>query len=136
MGRVPTGQLLCIPFLDTDTTKDTALANAELSLRGYPSWLIAALRKVCALGLWYQLIVWEDFHLDLSDVAMGYGAPLVIIGGLVALLANVRHPNVALGGLGAVVVGLALIASGIVGWRSTRKRYAKLFAETESKDDL
>ena len=136
MGRLSTGELLCIPFLDTDTAKDTALANAELGLRGYPKWLIGVLRKFCALGLWQQLFLWEDFHLDLADVAMGYGLPLAALGALVAFLASVRHPSVALFGLSALALGVVLIAAGVMGWRSTRRMYAKLFAEAEKNDEL
>jgi hypothetical protein len=136
MGRISTGELLCIPFLDTNTTKDTALANIELDIRGYPMWLVAILRKFCAVGLWTQLFLWEDFHLDLADVAVGYGVLFAFVGVVIAFFANFYHPRVALFGLCLVGGGAVLIAAGVVGWRQTRKSYAKLFAAARKNDEL
>jgi uncharacterized membrane protein (DUF2068 family) len=135
MGKLSTGELLCIPFLDTDTTKDTVLANAELQLRGYPMWLISLLRKLCGVGLWQQSFLWENFHLDLADVAAGYGLPLALLGTVVAVLANVRHPSVAWVGLGMLAFGLTLLIAAVLGWRHSRKRWAKSLAEGVKRNE-
>ena len=43
--NLPSDELICLPFLDTDTSADLPVADAELSARGYPVWLIRLLRR-------------------------------------------------------------------------------------------
>jgi hypothetical protein len=115
MRRLSTGELLCIPFLDTDITTDLILADSELDRRGYPRWLVAFLRRVCGIGLWHQAIVWEEWHLDLADVAIGYspilmgtGAFLAVVGHLLGRWAEIAGITIAASGIG--LLGLAIVS--------------------------
>ena len=136
MGRVSTGELLCIPYLDTDTSKDTALANAELANRGYPGWLVVAMRKVCAIGLWHQALLWEEWHLDLSDVAAGYGLLLLVFGAAAIVLGNVAIPKLAMAGLVLAPVGLGLLGLAVLGWKRHRRKMDALIKEQVKNGEL
>ena len=131
-----TGELLCIPYLDTDTKRDTILADAELANRGYPEWLTWLLRKLCLVGLWHQLFVWEDVHLDLSDVAAGYGVMLLLLGIAAVILGNFAIPQLAVAGLVAAPLGLLLLALAVLGWKRYRRRMAAWIAEHERSGEL
>ena len=121
-GNASLGELLCTPYLDTDTTKDTALANAELANRGCPRWLVAALRKVCAVGLWPQLIIWEEYRLGFSDVAAGYGLMFLGLGIAAVVLGNFAIPKLAIAGLIMLPIGLCFLGLALLGWRRYRRR--------------
>lgn len=118
--RAKTVELLCVPFLDTDTTAQTRRADLVLSQRGYPAWLIKALRALCGIGLWTQVLVWEEWILDLGDVLMGYGVLLFIFGIPVGLVGLKFSPLAAWVGASMLVVGPLLIVSAVIYWRRTR----------------
>ena len=86
--NLPSDELICLPFLDTDTTSDMVAANAELSSRGYPGWLVRLLRSVARPGLWWQVVAWEWGSLGVYDVFLGYGILLVIASPFVAMLSS------------------------------------------------
>lgn len=67
-----TSVLLCLAFLD-DGGGLTTVADEELNRRGYSNKAIKVLRMLCSIGLWTQSFVWEEWHLDLYDVIIGYG---------------------------------------------------------------
>ena len=56
--NLPSDELICLPFLDTDTTKEIVVADAELEARGYPGWLVRILRGAARPGLY----VWRDLE--------------------------------------------------------------------------
>ena len=117
--NLPADELICLPFLDTDTTRDAAIADAELSARGYPHWLVAFFRKIAKIGLWYQVFAWEWASFGAYDVLLGY----VPIGLVLSLLLALLHQYFAAG----VVLGLslALLLAAIVGMLIRRRRWEK-----------
>lgn len=81
-------ELICLPFLDTDTTREMPAANAELEARGYPGWLVRLLRGIALPGLWYQLVAWEWASLGAYDVLLGYSVIFVAASPFVAMLSS------------------------------------------------
>lgn len=116
LRRESTSALICLPFLDTDTSRDKQLADQILTERGYREGTIRRLRRLAAVGLWYQVLAWDDCHLDLSDVLAGYGAVLGALG-LLSLLVSWRV------GVGLLIVAILLIAWAGVGWYRFRRRH-------------
>jgi len=78
-------ELICLPFLDTDVEAKVPLADNELRRRGFPSWSIRPLRKICGVGLWTQMFAWEEWHLDIWDVLFGYSIIGLLAGFLVII---------------------------------------------------
>ena len=118
-------ELLCIPFLDTDTRKDTEHANAVLLSRGYPLWFIRLLRRVFAVGLWTQVFTWEECSLGIGDVLFGYGLLLIFIG-LLTIWLKV--------GLWLACVGILFVALAFWYWRRGRLAYEKFSRELQKQD--
>lgn len=110
-----TSALVCLPFLDTDEPEARDLANQILAERGFPLPAIRLLRGLAGIGLWYQVVLWEDFHLDLSDVLAGYGLIAGVLGLLAMLLSRVW-------GIGLLVVAAALLLLAWLGWGRFRRR--------------
>lgn len=113
--RRSTSELLCVPFLDTDTRHETERADALLKERGYSTWLITLLRRICAVGLWTQAFVWEEWHLDSSDVLVGYGALCLPLG-----LLTIWHRPL---GITFITLGVSLIGLGV--WLMYRRPAAE-----------
>jgi hypothetical protein len=99
-------ELICLPFLDTDTTKELPEADAELRARGYPGWLVRLLRGIALPGLWYQLLAWEWGSLGAYDVFLGYSIIFVIISPFVAMLSKLL--------LGTFLWGAAPLVAGLL----------------------
>ena len=116
--NLPSDELICLPFLDTDTTKDMPAANAELASRGYPSWLVRVLRGIALPGLWYQVVAWEWGSLGVYDVLLGYSVIFALVSPFAAILSNL-----VLGTLlwGAVPLVAALLFF-TVGWLGLVRR--------------
>jgi hypothetical protein len=85
---LPSDELICLPLLDTEVTKDMPPAMAELKARGYPVWLVHLLRGLAFPGLWYQVVAWEWGSIGAYDVLLGYGVLFVIASPFVAILSN------------------------------------------------
>ena len=86
--NLPSDELICMPFLDTDTTRELPVANAELNARGYPAWLVRMLRGIALPGLWFQVVAWEWASLGAYDVLLGYSVLLFIASPFVAMLSS------------------------------------------------
>lgn len=123
--HLPTGastsELLCTPFLDTDTKEDTKAADLVLASRGYPRWLIRFLRNICGIGLSTQIIVWEEWHLDIGDVILGYGPLFVVLGLFLCWLSLIFSSlQVAAVGIGLIALGILCVLFFI--WHCNRER--------------
>ena len=117
LERQTTSELLCLPFLDTDTAADLPVANSILRDRGYPPRLIRFLRVICGIGLWHQfLFMWDWACLDIWDVTQGYAMLLVPIGIVVTLVSSVTVGLVFLAG------SLVAFCSSFAGMARARKR--------------
>lgn len=79
MDKCTTGQLVCMPFLDTDVSDDLPRANAELARRGIGPVLRTILRAIAATGLWWNVLWWEWCALDFRDVLIGWASNLVLL---------------------------------------------------------
>jgi hypothetical protein len=121
-------ELLCTPFLDTDTLKATEHADAVLQSRGYPRWLIRLLRRIFAVGLWTQIFVWEECSLSIGDVFCGYGALLLLVG-LFASFGSFFKAALWFG-----VAGAFFIALGTWFWRRRRLQYDQYVRELHQND--
>ncbi len=77
--------MICFPFVELYDPETGAVANQILAERGYPRPAVRVLRLVAGIGLWYQIILWEDIYLDLNDVLAGYSL-IAAAAGLVACL--------------------------------------------------
>lgn len=110
-----TSALICIPFLDTDTKEDKRIADQVLAERGYAPFVVRVLRALAGVGLWYQVVLWEDFHLDLSDVLAGYGVIVGAMGVLVLLISWVW-------GIALLSLAVVLLLLAWLGWRRFRQR--------------
>lgn len=110
-----TSALICLPFLDTDTEEEKRIADRVLAERGYGPFVVRVLRALAAVGLWYQVALWEDFHLDLSDVLAGYGVIVGAIGVLALLVSWVW-------GIGLLSLAIVLLVLAWLGWRRFRRR--------------
>jgi hypothetical protein len=120
--RASSSELLCVPFLDTDTSKDTERANSILLARGYPLWLIKLLRQVFAVGLWTQVFVWEEWHLDIADVLAGYGLLLIPLGLFLLWVGYVSQTFLASVGGAILALGPLLVVFGFwLMWRRGKK---------------
>ncbi len=115
---LPSDELICLPFLDTDTTQDLPAANAELSARGYPIWLVRLLRGIALPGLWWQVLAWEWASIGVCDVCLGYGVLLVVASPFVAMLSNLVFGSLLWGAV-PLVSGLLLFA---VAWLGLNRR--------------
>lgn len=111
-------ELICLPFLDTDTTKEMPAANAELMKRGYSGWLVRLLRRIALLGLWYQFLDWEWCSLGAYDVLFGYSALLLVASPFVAILSNLLLGTFFWGAV-PLVTGLLFFA---VAWLGLERR--------------
>lgn len=122
--NLPSDELICLPFLDTDTTKEMPAANAELEARGYPGWLVRLLRGLARPGLWYQVVAWEWACLSAYDVFLGYGVILVVASPFVAMLSNLLLGTFLWGGvpLGAGLLLFAVAWLGLNHRRRARER--------------
>lgn len=116
LRREPTSALVCRPFLDTDEPGERDLANQVLAERGYGRTAVRALRALALVGLWYQVFLWEDAHLDLSDVLAGYGLLAGACGVLAFLLSWVW-------GVGLLSLGAALLLLAGIGWARHGRRH-------------
>lgn len=117
LRRESTSALVCLPFLDTDLPEERALANQILAERGYADATVRRLRALARVGLWYQVVAWDDAHLDLWDVLLGYAllaAPLSVF----VLMLSWFWGLATLG-----LAGLLLLAAGLGSWL-TRDRGA------------
>lgn len=132
--RNSTSELLCRPFLDTDMPDDVRRADEELSKRGYPKWATKVIRVIFLVGLWTQAFIWEEFHLDISDVAAGYG--LIFCGLSIPLLisAAIFHSvtPVKLAGL-SFLLGCILLSLASIGWSRYRKKSAAEVLEMKKR---
>jgi hypothetical protein len=115
-----TSELLCVPFLDNDTTKDVEFADAVLAYRGYPKWTIRILRRIFSVGLWTQGFVWEEWYLDLSDVLAGYGLLLLGLGLISSMVGVVVQSPIWIIAGAILVLGFIFIALAFWGWRRRR----------------
>jgi len=109
-----TDELLCVPFLDTDSPRQLAEANAELERRGYPRWSVNVLRVLIAPGLWHQALVWEEWSLGLPDILWGYGILSFAAGLALLVLACLLVPQVIPAAITVVIAGLSLFSLGVV----------------------
>jgi hypothetical protein len=121
-----TSALVCLPFLDTEQPKEEAVADQILAERGYSRLAVRILRALAGVGLWYQIIAWEDFHLDLSDVLAGYG---VIVAGMGVFILIFSRPW----GLGVLSLAAVLMCLAWRGWTQFRRR---LIAESQPNKPL
>src|SRR4051812_30988896 len=80
LERQSTSFLICLPFLDTDVTEGSRIANEVLAKRGYPLFIVKSFRKIAALGLFWQVFERDWVHLDLWDVLYGYCAIFLFTG--------------------------------------------------------
>lgn len=118
LRNLPSDELICLPFLDTDTSKEMPVVDAELKARGYPGWLVRVLRGVALPGLWYQLVVWEWGSLGAYDVFLGYSVIFVVVSPFVAMLSNLLLGTLLWGAV-PLVAGLLLFA---VAWHGLNRR--------------
>ena len=116
--NLPSDELICLPFLDTDTTNELPVVDAELRARGYPGWLVGLLRVVAFPGLWYQFLIWEWGSLGAYDVLLGYGVIFVVVSPFVAMLSSLLFGTLSWGAV-PLVVGLLFFA---VAWRGLNRR--------------
>jgi hypothetical protein len=101
--------LICLPFLDTDVRAAVRIGDVELRARGYPGWLVRGLRWFAAIGLWYQLVDWEWGAIGIYDVALGYGAIVLVASLMLALLGQFLAAAVCL------ALAVLIFAAGFVG---------------------
>ena len=111
---LPSDELVCLPFLDTDVSRDLPIADAELAARGYPAWLVRGLRGVARIGLWYQAVAWEWGALGVYDVCLGYGVLFVVAAPFAAMLSGLLLGTIVWGTL-PLGAGLLLLAAGALG---------------------
>jgi hypothetical protein len=123
--KASSSELLCVSFLDTDTTKDKKMADEELRRRGYSSWLIRVLRSIFSVGLWTQGFTWEEWHLDLNDVLAGYGLLLSGLGVIVTVSALVTKLFSWHIGAYVLLTGACLLALAIGGWLARRRNHVQ-----------
>ena len=116
--NLPSDELICLPFLDTDTSKDVLVANAVLARRGYPRWAVRLCRALVAPGLWLQLFDWDWCSLGIFDVFFGYS--FIFAGRSLVLLLLGAYPW----GFGGLGLACLLLISAWVGWRRRRQREA------------
>ena len=102
-------ELLCVPFLDTDTEKLVVEADSILGDRGYRPWLIRLLRKIVGVGLWTQSIVWEEWHLGWFDVIFGYALLFIPLGIMFIVIGNMFDPTLLSIGILLIMVGFSAI---------------------------
>jgi hypothetical protein len=98
-------ELLCVPFLDADTSQEQIRANAILASRGYSKILIKILRFFCAIGLWTQALIWEEYQLGIFDVVLGYSLLFIFISMFVFLVGFIKI------GFCILAIGLILLTS-------------------------
>lgn len=77
--KASTGSLLCEPFLDTDVPDQVFRADRTLELRGYSSSMIALLRLLALTGVWWNVIWWEEYDLDETDIMIGWSFNLKLM---------------------------------------------------------
>lgn len=118
--NLPSDELICLPYLDTDTTKEMPVANAELKARGYPGWLVRLLRGIALPGLWYQVLAWEWGSLGAYDVFLGYSVIFVVVSPFVAMLSNLLFGTF-LWGAAPLVAGLLFFAVALLGLNYRRR---------------
>ena len=116
LRRLPTSELICLPFLDTDTTALVPEADRVLQSRGWSPSTIRRLRRVAGVGLWWQVIAWEWASLDVCDVLAGYGAIVLALGGVLMLAGLPFSKTVLIAGAIVTAAGVALLASAVGGW--------------------
>ncbi len=109
--NLPSDELICLPFLDTDTRADTEVANAELKARGYSARTVRWLRKVAGVGLWYQVVAWDWASLSMFDVMLGY-VPMGLL--LALLIAQLTFYKLALAILGLSLLMLVAAIAGAI----------------------
>jgi hypothetical protein len=90
-AKARTSELICIPFLDSSTTPAERQAiTAELRSRGLGRVPVLLLRVLAGFGLWWNLVAWEWFTLDLHDVLFGYAINFGLVAGIASVLAVFR----------------------------------------------
>ena len=112
---LPTDELVCMPFVDTDVPEELAAADAELARRGLSRSLVRALRRVAAVGLWWQVVDWDWASLGIFDVLFGY-AFVVGAAGFALLLLRAYAAGGVLLAVAVLLVGVAAL-----GWRLRRR---------------
>jgi hypothetical protein len=122
LEHLSTSALVCLPFLDTDTSAEQPIANEILAKRGYSPALVRRLRGLAAVGLWWQVIAWEWASLDLWDVLAGYAVILAGLGLMLVLLGLTLIDAAAPWGVAVVVVAVLLLVTAVMGWRTSRAR--------------
>ena len=117
LERQSSSELLCLPYLDTDTSTDVLIANRILQERGYPAGLIRVLRGLFRIGLWHQFaFMWEWASLDVWDVVQGYAILLLPVGLMIALLGAIKT------GGAIMLVAVVAFLGAYAGMARTRKR--------------
>ncbi len=117
--NLPSDELICLPFLDTDTTREMPAANAELKARGYPSWFVRLLRGIARPALWYQVLAWEWGSLGAYDVFLGYSILFVIASPFIAMLSKLVFGTF-FWGAAPLAAGLLLFAAAWLGLSTER----------------
>jgi hypothetical protein len=79
-------ELICNPFLDTDTSDLTLEGDRILQLRGYSRIRISLLRFLALTGVWWNVFWWEWAMLDHRDIQLGWGCNMIVIAVLMGLL--------------------------------------------------
>ncbi len=113
---LPSDELICLPFLDRDTSGLLQVADDELQRRGYSIRGVRLLRRIARPGLWFQRVAWEADSLDAFDVLLGYGLLFVLSSPFVAMVCGLtigRHSF----GMIPLGIGLGLIAVAFAGFR-------------------
>ena len=124
IDRLSTGELICVPFLDSEIPGLRAAADEQLHQRGYPRLVIRILRGISFIGLWHQfLFLWEEWHLDLADVAVGYAMIFAGVGLLSAVLGLFGGwTRIALAGVTFIALAVLLGVWSVRHWSRSRKQ--------------
>ena len=99
--------LICLPFLDTDVSTDTRIADEILTERGYRPFTITLLRRLASIGLFWQMYDWEWAHLDIWDVIFGYASLAIGLGVLTIIAGWFFSPTLFEYGGATLIVGIA-----------------------------
>lgn len=113
--NLPSDELICLPFLDTDITRDQEIALQELRARGYSDRTIELLRLLARPGLWYQVVAWEWASLGLFDVLFGYALILLPVALAIALTGLFKVAGI------VAVLAVLLLAGSYAGFSYRRR---------------
>lgn len=131
LETLPSDELLCLPFLDTDVSGELAQADAILASRGCGSRMRRLLRGIAKRGLWFQFAFeWEWCSLGWPDVALGYSLPLLGASLVVAVAVVPFGWHHLLWALSPALLGCGLLTAAAAG--SFYRRRQKLRARAVS----